>query len=158
MPSMLQFRCTNCGYCQLSHLEEILERLRSLGKLRRAQDPGLDLILELANSSAGSFRCSECGQVGLATEQVTEDDDWQEVRNCEQCNKPIPLERLELFPGTTFCMECQSASDAGNDDDSQREFCPRCGGLMKVRSSRGAGIARYVMACQDCGHTGSGID
>lgn len=29
---------------------------------------------------------------------------------CERCHKPIPAERLEIFPATTMCVSCKSAA------------------------------------------------
>jgi DnaK suppressor protein len=29
---------------------------------------------------------------------------------CESCDKPIPVERLEIFPAATMCVACKSAA------------------------------------------------
>lgn len=30
---------------------------------------------------------------------------------CQQCHEPIPLERLEIIPNATMCVNCQAYSD-----------------------------------------------
>jgi phage/conjugal plasmid C-4 type zinc finger TraR family protein len=32
-------------------------------------------------------------------------------RNCEDCGKPIPRERLKLIPNCRFCVSCQSGQE-----------------------------------------------
>jgi DNA-directed RNA polymerase subunit M/transcription elongation factor TFIIS len=44
---------------------------------------------------------------------------------------------------------CQNGDEQGRDSDAP-QYCPKCGNLMTVRQSRGAGIARYVLACTKC--------
>ena len=71
------------------------------------------------------------------------------IRTCQGCGQPIAAERLEVFPDATHCTACAAAGIQGGDDE--REFCPRCGGLMVTRQSTAGGITRYVMSCSDCG-------
>lgn len=32
-------------------------------------------------------------------------------RICEECDKPIPVKRLELVPNARLCVQCQSEND-----------------------------------------------
>ena len=60
--------------------------------------------------------------------------------------EPIPPERLEILPGTRRCVKCQNAAELGDARD-EPEFCPKCGSLVELRVSRGAGITRYKRVC-----------
>ena len=116
------------------------------------EDPGYELVRELFVSSAAGFSCPQCGRAGLAAEISSpedDDDDWGEGRLCRSCQKPIPPERLEVFPDAEYCAACQeTASDT--DASEEPEFCPQCGSIMVLRTSRTGGITRYVMACTAC--------
>jgi len=56
---------------------------------------------------------------------------------------------LEVFPHTRTCVTCQSREDLGKST-GPAEYCPRCGNLMVVRQTRGAGLTRYVSTCPSC--------
>ncbi len=127
----------------------MLERLRAQGKLRRERDPDPNLILHLTELEMPFLVCPECSQGGLTWEQVRDDfDDWGDARRCQLCREPIPPERLEIFPDSVRCAKCQDRSDPAQADD----FCPRCGGLLRVQARGGAGLARYASVCPDCGY------
>lgn len=124
--------------------------LRRTGKLRRAAEPEAEILVELFNASASGFACESCGNIGLiASPAVDEASDWGGSRPCETCGKPIPAERVELFPNVKVCVNCQSRSESGQDA-AEREFCPKCGALMKMRQSQAGGVTRYVMSCSEC--------
>jgi len=36
----------------------------------------------------------------------------ESLRNCEECDKPIPEARREAIPGVRLCVACQSEHDA----------------------------------------------
>ncbi len=149
---MMELTCPGCSWNETCGGEDMLDWLRRVGMLRRAKDPGYALVRELFVSSAGRFSCPECGRAGLAVEIASPeeaDDDWGEGRLCGACQKPIPPERLEIFPDAEYCAACQdAASDA--DASEEPEFCPKCGAMMTLRTSRSGGITRYVMACTEC--------
>jgi len=120
--------------------------------LRRDVTPELDLLAELFRASAGKFACPECSAVGLAVRAVDDDGDdeaWGMARKCDGCGQPIPKERVEALPNVRLCVACQSGDDRG-ETPGEREFCPRCGSVMVVRQSRGAGLARYALVCPAC--------
>ena len=79
----------------------------------------------------------------------TDDDDWGDVRSCEQCGATISAERLEVFPNMRLCVGCQQKRDGGAEP-GEPEYCPRCGSIMHLRLSRSSGISRYVMRCDAC--------
>ena len=83
-------------------------RLRALGSLRREKEPSPELVFELFRSAADRLPCSKCGSVGMVIgpcEDEWDDESWGMQRGCNSCGKPIPAERLELFPNTRLCVE-----------------------------------------------------
>ena len=145
----VQLSCSKCDRQTCCSAAEIEQRLRSLGLLRRAPDPPPDLVSELLAAHACRLKCDVCGAVGLAVGKPVEDDcwgDWQQVVVCEVCKKPIPAERVEVFPDAKRCVDCQGIADRGEDVE-EPEFCPKCGSLVELRVSRGAGITRYKRFC-----------
>ncbi len=144
-----QLRCPSCERTSICGPEEMLQRLRDVGMLRRQAEPDWPMIIELVNNQVDSLKCSECGHAGLILEEARDDFDDESIgsRLCEVCQTPIPPERLELFPDTVRCAKCQDQPDTGDAD-----YCPQCGTPMTVQSSRGQGIARYVHRCPECGY------
>ncbi len=143
-------QCNACDWQTTCGEEEIARRLRVLGLLRRSAHPPEDLVRELLATSAEQLACDQCGKAGLAfSESKLEDDgdgDWQQAVVCEVCRKPIPLERVEIFPDARRCVECQGMADRGEEPE-ELEFCEKCGSLVELRVSRGAGITRYKRFC-----------
>lgn len=145
-------QCSACGWQRVFGPEEMLQLLRGQGKLRRETQPASELIRQLFDTVLPQSECPDCRHRGL-TQQPLDDSAaaWGDARRCELCRNPIPAERLEVFPRATRCASCQDrpSGPSGADD-----FCPRCGGVLKVRASNSAGIARYITACPDCGYRG----
>ena len=149
-----QLRCKSCGHAIDRSQTQMLELLWQQKMLRRASDPDPQVLEELYKAAGDRLPCEGCDRIGLFVEPAADEDDWDDARPCEVCNQPIPAERLEIFPDATRCAKCQDSQDQGVESDSAPEFCPRCGGLLQLRSARGAGLARYEMHCADCGHRG----
>lgn len=129
----------------------MLQWLREARQLRRGAEPEPELLSELFRAAADKFACPNCSTIGLVVGDMPAEDDeeWGMGRACEACRKPISSERLELIPGARLCATCQGRSDRG-ELAGPAEYCPRCGSVMTLRQSRGAGITRYVMACPSC--------
>lgn len=148
------YRRLECPRCKASAVVDMLARLREAGKLKRDKQPAPEVVIELFSAQAAVLPCEACGHVGLAVQLLDDDADdgnWPTAgRACVRCKAVIPAERLELFPDATLCAACQRRAEQG-DDGGPQEYCPRCGGLMKLRQHRGGGIARYVMVCGECG-------
>lgn len=147
----MQLTCRSCGHQSLCGRGEMIARLRQIGMLKRSGEPDPELLVELFTTSAKAFTCTSCdanGLVATAAEDELEGD-WGEARRCASCRQPIPPERLEVFPTATFCAACQSKA-ASSPASDEPEFCPRCGSLMTLRQTRGAGITRYAMRCPQC--------
>lgn len=141
--------CPHCGWRTTCGEAEIARRLRTLGLLRRAPSPPEELLSELLAAHVGELGCDACKSVGLAVvdAEVDEDSgDWQQAVVCEVCRKPIPPERVEVFPDARRCVECQDVADRGAEPE-EPEFCERCGSLVELRVSRGGGITRYKRFC-----------
>ncbi len=142
-------QCNACDWQTTCGEEEIARRLRVLGLLRRSAHPPEDLVRELLATSAERLACDQCGKAGLAfSESKLEDDDgdWQQATVCEVCRKPIPPERVEVFPEARRCVGCQDVADRGEEPE-ELEFCEKCGSLVELRVSRGGGITRYKRFC-----------
>ncbi len=147
----LELTCRVCGHRTVVGPTQMLERLRDVGMLRREKEPDLHLVHELFVARLDQLACDACHQVGLQWQLLDDwEDDWQQGRDCEVCHQRIPAERLEVFPDTRRCRDCQQSAERG-EDSAEPEYCPRCGAIMQLRLQRGSGITRYVMSCRDCG-------
>ncbi len=143
-----ELTCAACGAKQRCGPTQMMQRLSEIGMMKRNADPDLDLLQELLRSAAGRLICHACQGVGLTVTQISDDDQWDDVRQCERCRQPIPPERLEVFPDATRCATCQTSTEDGSDQE--REFCEQCGSVMTIRTRRTAGPAAYEMKCPNC--------
>lgn len=148
---LAELNCPACGWHTACTLPVMLQWLQKSGMLRRAEQPDPNIIRELFHRSGGKFTCGGCGAVGLNIDVPREEEEaWGTRRVCQVCRKPIPEERLEIFPNIQTCAACQDQDDRGEDRETP-DFCPRCGDIMVVSSSRGGGMSRYKMRCPSCG-------
>ncbi len=142
--------CLECGWQTTCGAEEIARRLRTVGQLKRATHPPEDLVAELLRVHACRLVCDSCAAVGLTVTLPVDDGedtgDWQQAVVCEVCRKPIPPERVEVFPDAKRCVACQDLADRGEEPE-ELEFCEKCGSLVELRVSRGGGITRYKRFC-----------
>lgn len=137
-------------------LAEAVAKLRLIGRLRRDKEPDEATVAALLEADSRLMTCPTCKRRGLACREASEDDweadDWQAAVLCEFCRQAIDPERLEFLPATKRCADCQGKAEAGTLDEGEPEFCPKCGGLVELRVSRGSGITRYRRFCtaSDC--------
>lgn len=143
----LELVCPACGSAERCADSQMLARLRSLGLMRRDAKPDPGMVRELFRSSANRFSCHDCDHLGLTVREPI-DDEWGTVKVCDRCRGRIPTERLELYPDATRCAACEAAAGPAGTED--REFCPRCGDLLKVQLRR-SGVTRYELVCPSCG-------
>lgn len=150
-PTYQDVSCPNCGRRESLRPEQMAAKLRTVGLLRRADDPEPDLVAELFSAALARLRCEHCGNLGLALAEPEElaADDWGDPVPCERCGHPIPPERLELFPDSKLCVACQQKAEQGAAG-GQVEYCPHCGDILQLRKSGGSGITRYTMFCPSC--------
>jgi predicted RNA-binding Zn-ribbon protein involved in translation (DUF1610 family) len=150
LPEVLRrVRCPTCNWQAVWGPEEMLQALRQRGAMRREKEPDLELLVHLTERAARQLTCVDCRHVGLQLTPWTPDFDFEPPqRVCEACGKPIPVERLELFPQATRCAACQDRPAPASDET---DYCPRCGGLVVLRLDRGSRAARYRATCSDCG-------
>lgn len=148
--------CSHCGWRTVCGSADAAARLRLVGVLRRESNPDDATLAELLPEAAKRMTCPGCKRIGLAVSDAEEttagslgdgDDDWQAAVLCERCRKPIPPERLEVFPDSKRCVACQSKAESGEPEEDEPEFCPRCGALVELRVSRGSGLTRYKRFC-----------
>ena len=146
---LIKLQCDSCGWQILCGEEGIVQRLRRLGHLKRATHPPEELVHELLAANAKQLVCDQCQTTGLLLDKVDDADDtdgWQQAVVCEVCHKPIPPERVEVFPDAKRCVACQDVADRGEEPE-ELEFCEKCGSLVELRVSRGGGITRYKRFC-----------
>jgi len=145
----VNLKCAQCGWQTICGDVEIARRLRLLGLLKRAASPPEELVRELLIANVNRLTCDQCHTSGLVfCEPVDNEDsgDWQQAIVCEVCRKPIPVERVEIFPDARRCVGCQDVADRGAEPE-ELEFCEKCGALVELRVSRGGGITRYKRFC-----------
>lgn len=140
-----ELTCSGCGHQEVVSHEGMIERLRNVGMLRRELRPGADEVEALSSSAASRIACSECGTSGVTAEAVRAD--WESGVTCAACGRLIPAERVAAIPDTRFCVNCQDEGERGVQSEGEMEYCAKCGGLLEMRSSRGAGVTRWVMVC-----------
>lgn len=145
-----ELSCPACRHVRICDRAAIARRLQSVKMLKADSDADDAILLELLKAAAGRLTCDKCGATGLqvAVSPELADDEWQQARSCQQCNKPIPQERLEVFPDTVLCVACQAGDERGVSPDAA-QYCERCGQVMQMRQTRG-GITRYAMICPNC--------
>jgi hypothetical protein len=143
----IEIRCASCRFATMFDAAAIAVWLQEAGRLHRHSEATLDELRELALALAPQIACGSCGELRLTAALVEDDpNDWPTARRCEDCGQLIPPERLEIFPDTRVCTQCQSRDEQGSSPDAP-EYCPHCGSPLVLRLSRGAGIRRYVMEC-----------
>lgn len=146
-------KCLQCGWQTVCGEVEIVRRLRVLGQFKRATHPPEEMVRELLIANVGRLACDQCQSAGLVFSEPEESSDshadagdWQQAIVCEVCKKPIPPERVEVFPDAKRCVGCQDVADRGEEPE-ELEFCEKCGSLVELRVSRGGGITRYKRFC-----------
>ena len=141
--------CGNCGWRTVCGRDDAIGRLRLIGLLRRDPDPD-DGLLRALYQSAPRMTCPLCKEKRLHAADYDasqdSDDDWQTAVLCEVCRQPIDPERVEALPGVKRCVACQGRDEAGKDIE-EPEYCPHCGSIVEIRTSRGTGITRYRRFC-----------
>ncbi len=104
----------------LTKLHDVLLRRREA--LRKALSGDLSLLMELAQETSGDMvdaamdtahdeinsqlaevESRELTRIEEALERIREGH----YGNCDGCEKPIPLARLQAVPYATMCIECQ---------------------------------------------------
>jgi hypothetical protein len=145
----VQLECQDCGWWTLCGEAEIVRRLRPLGHFRRATDPPEEIVREVLATHGHGLPCDRCKKTKLKVTldpQQDDGDDWEQVVICEICREPIPPERLEFKPDARRCVGCQDAADRGRSF-VEPDYCPKCGAILEIRVSRGAGPTRYKLFC-----------
>jgi hypothetical protein len=142
----LQLRCSACSWSEDCGQEAVARWLWAAGRLRRDQQPELEIMHEILKGICGELNCPECGRRGLRAAACADDGQWNTARRCAGCGQPIPAERVAALPDATLCASCQQGEESGRAA-GEVEYCPRCGAVMELRLSRKAGLSRYVMQC-----------
>jgi predicted RNA-binding Zn-ribbon protein involved in translation (DUF1610 family) len=143
--------------------------LQQAGFLRRQKDPSSEIVAEMFRLKMPELPCPNCQQKGVKIVPKTkvEDDDsqWETnpslqanqvaIRYCDQCRNPIDPERLEFFPATVRCVDCQRKLENGEvqPDSSQAtnaDYCPRCGDFLQTVRNRSS-LGAYRVQCPSCG-------
>lgn len=149
--SWLIWRCSACGRREETDTDTLARRLQGAGLLKRSSSEergDTAYLLALASSVADRLACPACGAANYGV-QSGEGEGFATDRACDACSRPIPAERLELFPEATLCAACQAAVDQGQSF-ATGEYCPRCAAPLLVRAASGAGVTRYALVCPQC--------
>lgn len=145
--------CLTCPHCRASLLHgppEMLQRLQSLGMLRRERQPAPDVVAELFRAAVSRMPCGECGRTGLTFASVADESEaWGGGRLCEACGQTIPPERVQSLPGVTLCVACQAKRESGAAI-GPAEYCPRCGSVLQLKLRSGDALAGYRQYCPEC--------
>ena len=91
----------------LSSLKELREQ--SSGDVL---DAALDCAQDEISSQLAEVESRELANIENALEQMREGSYGQ----CDGCEKPIPLARLQALPYATTCIDCQRESEKGSLD------------------------------------------
>jgi len=146
----IRLTCPHCRASLMHGLPEMLQRLQSLGMLRREKQPEPGLVMELFRSSVSRMPCGECGRTGLMfASDEDEDEVWGGGRRCEACDQLIPRERVQLLPSVKLCVACQGKQESGAAI-GPAEYCPRCGSVMQLKLRSGGGLTGYRQYCPEC--------
>lgn len=121
--------------------------------LRREAEPEPAFVEALAAETTHRMVCESCGETGLVRTEAFDDFDVLEAKDCVACGVRIPPERLELFPDSIRCAACTAALENGQAVGNDREFCSRCGDVLRMRTREQA-VTRYQMYCPSCGARG----
>jgi predicted RNA-binding Zn-ribbon protein involved in translation (DUF1610 family) len=147
----VRWLCPYCGFEERLDAAQLSARLRTLGMLKRDDQRDLAFLIALAGAQSRQLTCNHCGRGGIKVEVADEANEWDRpTKPCAACGRPIPPERLELFPDSELCAACQQRVERGQTPDQHDDYCPRCGARMVVRQKRGSGLAGYEMICPDC--------
>lgn len=139
--------CGHCAWTELAGMNRCQQWLGQLGVLRRNENPSEDEVRELTIAYAHKIACPDCEAVGLDIVPYDRSEDSWGSKPCEACGEPIDADRLEIFPDTELCVQCQRDHEQGRPPSNAPTFCPRCGSVMEVRKSGGAGVTRYELVC-----------
>lgn len=119
----------------LSKLRDVLLRRREA--LRKALNGDLSLLHELAQESSGDVmdvamdtaqdeissqlaevESRELTRIEEALERIREGG----YGDCDVCEKPIPLARLQAVPYATMCIECQRKNEKTNASSRSHHY------------------------------------
>lgn len=143
--------CPACHYTSVCGPAAMIDWLRRVRMVRHGMAPEPELLGELFRAAAAKFVCPNCGTTGLAVRPAHQENDeaWGMARRCEVCRQPIARERLQALPDARLCAACQATDECGAAS-GPAEYCPKCGSVMVVRPTRGAGVTRYRLTCPHC--------
>lgn len=79
-------------------------------------DVALDSAHEEVTSQMAEVESRELGLIEEALNRVSQGN----YGNCEECEKPIPLARLEALPYATHCIKCQVQVEKSGGKDWSR--------------------------------------
>ncbi|QDU94440.1 TraR/DksA C4-type zinc finger protein [Lignipirellula cremea] len=147
-----EIACPACGDARVGGAAKRLEIIQQAGMLRREKKPDEAMLDELFTIAVSRMACLQCGALGLTAGQAVDDFDDEDSglvqRLCASCSKPIPSERLEVFPDAQQCAGCKEKGAPPAGPLTEEDFCERCGARMVLYQSR-SGLHRFSMVCSD---------
>ena len=80
-----------------------------------AADIAMDLTQNEVSSKLAEIESRELGRIERAIEKLKDGS----FGSCENCNRKIPMARLNALPYTTTCVSCQRLSEQYGSGDSE---------------------------------------
>lgn len=88
--------------------------LTALAELSLASGDLADAALDSAHEEVTSQMAEVEGRELVQIEEALQRFDDGSYGSCVECDKPVPLARLQALPYARFCIECQRASEKMN--------------------------------------------
>ncbi len=109
----------------LAQREELKHKIAEDLGLTYSQDDGINDIGETAmqmetselHSQLAALESRELAQIDLAIDKIRQGTYGQ----CDRCDKPIPLARLQALPFTALCIDCQRKREQRSFHDDEFE-------------------------------------
>lgn len=150
--------CATCKHTKVFSASELIKASNGL-----LAENDFEFQEKLLESLPKNFVCSQCKgkavQFLIREEIKPIEEEFELAKICIQCEKPIPIERLEAVPGTVRCVSCQGKLESGETDKPKPVFCKKCKSVMVWRMTKNIRPAKYFLGCSNypkCTYIGVG--
>ena len=110
-----QLRTMGTGHPQA--IERWNETLFESRRRADSADIAMDLTQNEVSSKLAEIESRELGRIERAIEKLKDGS----FGSCENCNRKIPMARLNALPYTTTCVSCQRLSEQYGSGDSEHQ-------------------------------------
>ena len=95
----------------------LLKEMGTSGGSGDSADIAMDLTQNEVSSKLAELESRELGRIERAIEKLKDGS----FGSCENCNRKIPMARLNALPYTTTCVSCQRLSEQYGTGDSEHQ-------------------------------------